>query len=99
MRFKAIPAPIRARHRIRYAHTRHSAAHTAEEVAAGEHLPPHRIAKTVVFQSSGGYLMVVVSADSDVDLEKPSNLLPITTGEGVGLSGTSSSEEQKATRC
>jgi len=57
-------------HGIRYAHTTHSAAYTAEEVAAAEYLPPHRIAKTVVFQSSDGYLMVVVPADSYVDLEQ-----------------------------
>jgi Ala-tRNA(Pro) deacylase len=57
-------------HLIRYAHTTHSPAYTAAEVAAAEHLPPHRMSKTVVFQSSGGYFMVVVSADSYVDTEQ-----------------------------
>lgn len=66
-------------HGSRYTHTTHSAAYTAEEVAAAEHLPPHRIAKTVVFQSSDGYLMVVVPADSYVDLEQ------VRTAIGVSL--------------
>lgn len=57
-------------HGIRYAHTSHSPAYTAEEVAAAEHLPPHRMAKTVVFHSNDGYLMVVVPADSYVDREQ-----------------------------
>jgi Ala-tRNA(Pro) deacylase len=57
-------------HAIRYAHTTHSPAYTAEEVAAAEHMPPHRMAKTVVFQSNDGYLMVVVPADSYVDREQ-----------------------------
>lgn len=53
---------------IRYAHTTHSIAYTAQEVAAAEHLPPHRMAKTVIFQSGDGHLMVVVPADSYVDV-------------------------------
>lgn len=55
---------------IRYAHTTHSPAYTAEEVAAVEHMPPQQIAKTVVFASSDGYLMAVVPADSDVDVDE-----------------------------
>jgi Ala-tRNA(Pro) deacylase len=62
-------------HGIRYAHTTHFPADTAEEVAAAEHMPPHRIAKTVVFgcnkgQVNEGYVMVVVPADSYVDVEQ-----------------------------
>lgn len=55
---------------IRYAHTTHSPAYTAEEVAAAEHMPPYRIAKTVVCHDADGYLMVVVPADSYVDMEQ-----------------------------
>ncbi|MBV8550610.1 MAG: YbaK/EbsC family protein [Acidobacteriaceae bacterium] len=57
-------------HGIRYAHTTHSPAYTAEEVAAAEHIPPHRMAKTVVCRDKDGYVMVVVPADSYVDLEQ-----------------------------
>lgn len=61
--------------RIRYAHTTHFPANTAVEVAAAEHLPPHRMAKTVVFgcnkgHVNEGYVMVVVPADSYVDVEQ-----------------------------
>jgi Ala-tRNA(Pro) deacylase len=55
-------------HGVQYAHTTHSPAYTAEEVAAAEHMPRHRIAKTVVCRDNDGYLMVVVPADSHVDL-------------------------------
>ena len=57
-------------HRIRYAHTMHSPAYTAAEVAAAEHMPPHRMAKTIVCRGNDGYVMVVVPADSYVDLEQ-----------------------------
>ena len=57
-------------HGIRYAHTTHSPAYTAEEVAAAEHMAPHRMAKTVVCRGKDGYVMVVVPADSYVDLEQ-----------------------------
>lgn len=53
---------------IRYARTTHSPAFTAEQVAAAEHIPAHRIAKTVICRDSGGYLMVVVPADRHIDL-------------------------------
>ncbi|HSU29690.1 MAG TPA: YbaK/EbsC family protein [Bryobacteraceae bacterium] len=53
---------------VRYVHTTHSHAYTAEEVAAAEHLPAHRMAKTVVCRDDDSYLMVVVPADSHVDM-------------------------------
>lgn len=55
---------------IRYAHTTHSPAYTAEEVAAAEHIPPQRLAKAVVCRDNDDYLMAVVPADSYVDLEQ-----------------------------
>lgn len=58
------------RHGVRYAHTVHSPAYTAEEVAAAEHMPPHRLAKTVVCRDNNGYLLAVVAADDFVDLEQ-----------------------------
>jgi len=57
-------------HGVRYTHTTHPAAYTAEEVAATEHMPAHRMAKTVILREYEGYLIVVVPADSYVDLEQ-----------------------------
>lgn len=54
-------------HNIRYAHTTHSPALTAEQVAAAEHIPPHRLAKSVLYRSTDGYVLVLVPADSFVD--------------------------------
>ncbi len=55
---------------VRFAHTTHSPAFTAEEVALAEYMPPGRMAKTVVVRDNDGYAMVVVPADSYVDLEQ-----------------------------
>jgi Ala-tRNA(Pro) deacylase len=63
--------------RIRYAHTRHSIAYTAREVAAAEHLAPHRLAKTVVFLSEKGFGMALVPGDYLVDLEVLRQLLSV----------------------
>ena len=57
-------------HGVRCVHTTHLPAYTAEEVAAAEHMSPHRMAKTVVCQDNAGPMMVVVPADSYVDLEQ-----------------------------
>jgi Ala-tRNA(Pro) deacylase len=56
--------------RVRFAHTTHSAAFTAEEVALAEHLPPNRMAKTVLVRDNDGYVMAVIPADCYVDLER-----------------------------
>jgi Ala-tRNA(Pro) deacylase len=66
-------------HGIRYAHTTHSPAYTAEEVAAAEHMPAHRMAKTVVCRDNEGYLMVVVPGDSYVDLDQLRTALGVPT--------------------
>lgn len=55
---------------VRYAHTRHSHAHTAREVAVVEHIAPQKLAKTVVYHSESGYGMAVVRADEFVDFEE-----------------------------
>jgi len=54
---------------VRFAHTTHSAAYTAEEVALAEYMPPNRMAKTVMLRHSEGFVMVVIPADAYVDLE------------------------------
>ena len=55
--------------RVRYAHTRHSIAYTAREVAAAEHLSPHKLAKVVVFLSKNGFGLALVPGDYLLSLE------------------------------
>jgi Ala-tRNA(Pro) deacylase len=54
-------------HHVRYAHTVHSAAITAKQVAAAEYMPAHRMAKSVVICGEG-FVFAVVPADTHVDL-------------------------------
>jgi len=63
--------------RIPYVHTTHPHAHTAREVAIVEHIPPDKVAKTVVFHSELGYGMAVVRADEFVDFEELRSLLGV----------------------
>lgn len=57
------------RNQIRYAHTGHRVAYTALDVAAAEHLPAAKLAKTVVyFDEHTGYGMAVLPADCLVDV-------------------------------
>jgi len=63
------------RNAIRYIHSMHPIAYTAREVAAVEHIPLHKLAKTVVFAREEGYGLAVVPADSFVDLEQLRALL------------------------
>jgi Ala-tRNA(Pro) deacylase len=55
---------------VPYTHTKHTAAYRALEVAEAEHLPPHMLAKTVVFRAGGGFALAVLPADCKVDLEE-----------------------------
>lgn len=57
------------RSRIWYAHTKHSLAFTAVEVAFAEHLSPHKLAKTVVYAGAQGYGLAVVPADCLIDMQ------------------------------
>lgn len=66
-------------HGIRYAHTTHSPAYTAKEVAAAEHIPARRMSKTVICRDKGGYAMVVVPADSYLDLEQLRTAIGVPT--------------------
>ena len=54
--------------RICYAHTRHSAAFTALDVAFAEHISPHKLAKTVVYGTVQGYGLAVLPADTIVSM-------------------------------
>ena len=63
--------------RIPYVHTTHPHANTARELAIVEHIPPDKVAKTVVFHSELGYGMAVVPADEFVDFEELRLLLGV----------------------
>ncbi len=63
--------------RISYTRHSHPTAYTAREVAALEHIPAHRVAKTVVFISENGYGMAVLPGDSMLDLESLRALLGV----------------------
>jgi len=54
--------------RVCYAHTRHSVAYTAVDVAFAEHISPHKLAKTVVYATAQGYGLADLPADELVDL-------------------------------
>ncbi len=54
---------------ICYAHTKHSLAFTALEVAFAEHLSPHKLAKTVVYAGAQGYGLAVLPADYLIDMQ------------------------------
>jgi len=55
---------------IPYTHTRHANAYRAREVAAAEHLPPYKLAKTVIFCGDNFYAMAVLPADCMLDLDE-----------------------------
>lgn len=52
-----------------YAHTRHSLAFTAKEVAFAEHISPHKLAKTVVYAGVQGYGLAVLPADYLINVD------------------------------
>jgi Ala-tRNA(Pro) deacylase len=60
---------------IPYVHTRHANAYRAMEVAAAEHLPARRLAKTVVVRGPGGYFLVVLPADYRLVIEELADAL------------------------
>jgi len=62
-------------HGARYDHTVHRPAETARQVAEAEHVPPHSVAKAIVFLGDEGYGMAVVPADSLVNLQELRSLL------------------------
>jgi prolyl-tRNA editing enzyme YbaK/EbsC (Cys-tRNA(Pro) deacylase) len=76
--------------RIRYAHTTHFRADSAVEVAAAEHMPPHRMAKTVVFGCNKGHVnegyVMVVPADAYVDVEQVRTAIGVLSAFGSSVS-------------
>jgi len=60
---------------IRYSHSVHPRAMTARATAVAERVPPHDLAKTVVYASDNGFGFAVVAADELVDLPEVGRLL------------------------
>lgn len=56
-------------HGVRYVTVSHSAAFTAQEIAASAHVPGRELAKTVMVKLDGKLAMAVLPASSQVDLE------------------------------
>jgi len=63
---------------IPHVHTKHANAYRAREVAEAEHLPPCRLAKTVIVRSPNDYFMVVLPANCKVNLEELAAKLNLT---------------------
>jgi len=63
------------RNGIRYSHSVHEPAQTALETAEAERIPPHDLAKTVVYAGVNGFGIAVVAADELVDLLEVGRLL------------------------
>lgn len=58
------------RHHVVYTHHIHPLAYTARELARVEHIPPHEVAKTILFLGESGYGLAVLPADCYVDLDR-----------------------------
>jgi len=65
------------RNGIRYSHSVHEPAQTALETAEAERIPPHDLAKTVVYAGVNGFGIAVVAADELVDLLEVGRLLGV----------------------
>ncbi|MFB3776186.1 MAG: aminoacyl-tRNA deacylase [Bryobacteraceae bacterium] len=60
---------------VKYTRHSHPTAYTAKEVASVEHIPAHKIAKTVLFLTENGYGMAVLPGDYMLDLQGLRTLL------------------------
>ena len=56
-------------HNIKYVAIRHSAAYTAQEIAASSHIPGKELAKTVMVKINGEMAMAVLPASNQVDFD------------------------------
>jgi Ala-tRNA(Pro) deacylase len=54
---------------VKYVILKHSAAYTAQEIAASAHIPGNRLAKTVMVKIDGKMAMAVLPASGKVDLD------------------------------
>lgn len=58
------------RNNVRYEVASHAQAFTAQEVAAAQHVPGRLVAKVVMLRGGGDFVMVVLPAPLQVDLQK-----------------------------
>ncbi len=65
-------------HGVSYAHSIHSPAYAARDVAEAEHIPAHDLAKVVVYCGDVGYGLLVLPADSIVDFTEVRRLLGLS---------------------
>jgi len=63
---------------VKYTRHSHPTAYTAREVASVEHVPAHKVAKTIVFLSENGSGMAVVPGDHMLDLQGLRGLLGVS---------------------
>jgi Ala-tRNA(Pro) deacylase len=63
---------------VAYAHSIHSPAYTAREVAAAAHMPARNLAKTVIYFGDNGYGMLLIPADCVIDLPEVLRLLGLS---------------------
>jgi Ala-tRNA(Pro) deacylase len=63
---------------VRYSHSVHAPAQTALATADAERIPPHDLAKPVVYVGNTGFGIAVVAADQLVDLLEVGRLLGVS---------------------
>lgn len=62
-------------HQVKYTSLTHSAAYTAQEIAASAHVPGRELAKVVVLKVDGRMILAVCPASEMVDLDRLRQLL------------------------
>ncbi len=68
----AIPVEIKnylSKCNAAYSHKTHPVAYTAQEIAAVDHIPGSELAKTVVLNADGQFIMAVLPADHIINME------------------------------
>jgi Ala-tRNA(Pro) deacylase len=71
-------------HQVKYVTISHSAAYTAQEVAASAHIPGRELAKAVMVKIDGEIAMAVLPASHKLDMER---LKMAAMGQRVELAG------------
>src|SRR5262245_27594702 len=72
-----------AQNKVQYEILRHSEAVTAQRIAQAEHIKGRHQAKVVMLRSGDQHLMVVLSADHHIDLERTEKAIgkPVSLGK------------------
>ena len=71
-------------HAVRYIVVSHSAAYTAQEIAAAAHVPGKELAKTVMVNIAGKMAMVILPASRQLDFERLRELTDTRDVERAG---------------